>query len=164
MRPPRASALVHWFPRSTPVRRGLGTHEHTASGLQRHAIGFDTLPHDPSVVGRAGIPVTAVLIALAAAAPALHAQTPRQPIRVFLDLQACGEISWRVVRGLSVSAEANASRIHDQLSLPRCGATPEEIFLRLRQLQSGDKYDFRFSLTYSFGSIFSSVANPRFGS
>jgi hypothetical protein len=78
--------------------------------------------------------------------------------------EADGQISWRVVRGLSVSAEVNASRIRDQLSLPRRGATPEEIFLRLRELQSGYQYDFQFSLTYSFGSIFSSVVNPRFGS
>jgi len=79
-------------------------------------------------------------------------------------LEADGEVSLRVVRGLSVSAEVNASRIRDQLSLPARGATPEEIFLRLRQLQSGYQYDFQFSLTYSFGSIFSSVVNPRFGS
>ena len=39
-------------------------------------------------------------------------------------LEADGEVSWRVVRGLSVSAEVNASRIRDQLSLPRRGATP----------------------------------------
>jgi hypothetical protein len=79
-------------------------------------------------------------------------------------LEADGEVSLRVVRGLSVSAEVNASRIRDQLSLPRRGATPEEIFLRLRELQSGYQYDFQVSLTYSFGSIFSSVVNPRFGS
>jgi hypothetical protein len=79
-------------------------------------------------------------------------------------LEADGEVSLRVVRGLSVSAEINASRIRDQLSLPRRGATPEEIFLRLRQLQSGYQYDFQVGLTYSFGSIFSSVVNPRFGS
>ena len=38
-------------------------------------------------------------------------------------LEADGEVSLRVVRGLSVSAEVNASRIRDQLSLPRRGAT-----------------------------------------
>jgi hypothetical protein len=69
-----------------------------------------------------------------------------------------------VVRGLSISAEVMASRIRDQLSRPRRGATPEEIFLRLRELQSGYQYGLQFSLTYSFGSIFSSVVNPRFGS
>jgi hypothetical protein len=78
-------------------------------------------------------------------------------------LEADGEISWRVVRGLSVSASASASRIRDQLSLRRRGATPEEVLLELRELQSGYDYDFSLSLTYTFGSIFSSIVNPRFG-
>jgi hypothetical protein len=78
-------------------------------------------------------------------------------------LEADAEVSWRILRGLSVSAEARGSRIRDQIALPRRGATPEEILLRLRQLQSGYEYDFSLSLTYTFGSIFSSIVNPRFG-
>jgi hypothetical protein len=78
-------------------------------------------------------------------------------------LEANGEISWRIVRGLSISADASASRIRDQISLRRRGATPEEILLRLRELQSGYEYDFSLSITYTFGSIFSSIVNPRFG-
>ena len=78
-------------------------------------------------------------------------------------LEADAEVSWRVARGFSVSGEVSASRIEDQLSLPRRGATPEEILLRLRELESGYEYNFSVSLTYTFGSIFSSVVNPRFG-
>ncbi len=78
-------------------------------------------------------------------------------------LEADGEVSIRVARGLSVEAEVAASRIRDQLSLPGRGATPEEVLLRLRRLQSGYEYRFSVSLTYTFGSIFSSVVNPRFG-
>jgi hypothetical protein len=78
-------------------------------------------------------------------------------------IEADAEVSWRIAGGLSISGEAQASRIQDQLSLPRRGATPEEILLRLRQLQSGYEYDFSVSLTYTFGSIFSSIVNPRFG-
>ncbi len=78
-------------------------------------------------------------------------------------LEADGEISWRIARGFSISAEGRASRIRDQISLPRRGATPEEILLRLRQLRSGYDYDVSLSVTYSFGSIFSSIVNPRFG-
>jgi hypothetical protein len=78
-------------------------------------------------------------------------------------LEANGELSWRILRGFSVSAEARASRIRDQISLRRRGATPEEILLRLRELQSGYEYEFSLSLTYTFGSIFSSIVNPRFG-
>ena len=78
-------------------------------------------------------------------------------------LETDAEVSLRVTRGLSVSAQVNASRIRDQLSLPSRGATPEEILLRLRQLESGYEYNLSLNLTYTFGSIFSSIVNPRFG-
>ena len=55
-------------------------------------------------------------------------------------LEASGELSLRLARGLSVGAELNASRIRDQLSLPARGATDEEVLLRLRRLQSGYEY------------------------
>ena len=78
-------------------------------------------------------------------------------------LELDGEVSLRIARGLSVTAQGSASRLRDQLSLPLRGATEEEVLLRLRQLESGYEYGFSFSLTYTFGSIFSSVVNPRFG-
>ena len=78
-------------------------------------------------------------------------------------LELEGEVSIRVARGLSVTGEINASRIRDQLFLPLRGATEEEVLLRLRRLQSGYEYGVGLSLTYTFGSIFSSVVNPRFG-
>jgi hypothetical protein len=78
-------------------------------------------------------------------------------------LEIEGEFSVRIVRGLSVEAEVSVSRIRDQLSIPARGATDEEILLRLRRLQSGYEYQAGLSLTYSFGSIFSSIVNPRFG-
>jgi hypothetical protein len=78
-------------------------------------------------------------------------------------LEAAGEVSLRVARGLSVAAEVNASRIRDQLSIPARGATDEEVLLRLRRLESGYEYSLSFNLTYTFGSIFSSIVNPRFG-
>ncbi len=79
-------------------------------------------------------------------------------------LEGDGEISWRLARGFSLSAEGRASRIRDQISLPRRGATEEEVLLRLRQLRSGYDFDVRLSLTYTFGSIYSAIVNPRFGS
>lgn len=78
-------------------------------------------------------------------------------------LEADGELSVRLARGLSLAAEINASRIRDQLSLPARGATEEEVLLRLRRLQSGYEYRLGASVTYTFGSIFSSIVNPRFG-
>ena len=78
-------------------------------------------------------------------------------------LEVDGEVSLRITRGLSFDIEGNASRIRDQISLPRRGATPEEVLLRLRELQSGYELGFSFGISYSFGSIFNNVVNPRFG-
>ena len=78
-------------------------------------------------------------------------------------LEASGQLSLRLARGLSVAAELNASRIRDQLSIPARGATDEEVLLRLRRLESGYENGVSFSMTYTFGSIFSSIVNPRFG-
>jgi len=74
-----------------------------------------------------------------------------------------GDISIRITRGLSVTVEWDASRIRDQLSLPRRGATPEEVLLRVRELQSGYDVQFDVGFTYSFGSLFNNIVNPRFG-
>jgi hypothetical protein len=78
-------------------------------------------------------------------------------------LEVDGELSFRIRRGLSISLDGSASRIRDQISLPRRDATPEEVLLRLRQLQSGYQVDFSASISYSFGSIFNNIVNPRFG-
>ena len=78
-------------------------------------------------------------------------------------LEVDGELSIRIARGLSVAAEINASRVRDQLSLPARDATPEEVLLRIRRLQSDYQLSVGMSLTYTFGSIFSSIVNPRFG-
>jgi hypothetical protein len=73
------------------------------------------------------------------------------------------EVDVRITRGLSVSAEASASRIRDQLSLPRRDATPEEVLLRQRQLRSDFQARIEFGIRYQFGSRFAAIVNPRFG-
>jgi Protein of unknown function, DUF481 len=78
-------------------------------------------------------------------------------------LQLEGDVNVRLARGLSLSIEGSTSRIRDQLSIPRRGVTQEEVLLRLRQLRSGYEYDFQLGLTYTFGSIFNTIVNPRFG-
>jgi hypothetical protein len=78
-------------------------------------------------------------------------------------LEAEGDMTWRLARGFSLSAEVNASRVRNQISLRRRGATPEEVLLELRELRSGYEYSLSFGVSYTFGSIFSSIVNPRFG-
>ena len=55
------------------------------------------------------------------------------------------------------------SRTRDQIYLPRGEASTEEILLRQRQLLTGYQYFFNFGISYSFGSIFNNIVNPRFG-
>ncbi|HET9370009.1 MAG TPA: hypothetical protein VFO19_07165 [Vicinamibacterales bacterium] len=78
-------------------------------------------------------------------------------------LEFDSEIDIRLARGLSVSFEGSASRIRDQVSLPRRTASQEEVLLRLRQLRSGYEFSFSFGLSYTFGSVFNNIVNPRFG-
>jgi hypothetical protein len=74
-----------------------------------------------------------------------------------------GEFSINLAQGLEFDISGGASRIRDQLSVPRRGITDEERLLELRELQSGYEYDFSVGFTYTFGSIFSTIVNPRFG-
>jgi hypothetical protein len=74
-----------------------------------------------------------------------------------------GEIDVRVTRGLSIELGGSRSVIRDQLAIAARDATPEEILLELRDLQTNFQYDVRIGISYTFGSLFSSVVNPRFG-
>jgi hypothetical protein len=74
------------------------------------------------------------------------------------------EWNMRVVRGLEFEIGASTSLIHDQLSIPKRDATDEEILLEQRALRTNYRYDLRAGFSYTFGSIFNSVVNPRFGS
>ncbi len=75
-----------------------------------------------------------------------------------------GEISFRIWRGLSFEIDGRFAKIHDQISLPAAGATPEEILLMLRELETDFSYSFSVGLSFRFGSLKSNVVNPRFGS
>ena len=74
-----------------------------------------------------------------------------------------GFIDLRIAKGLSVNFGGGASIIHDQLSLVKGGATAEEVLLRRRELATQYNYFTMFGFTYTFGSIYNNVVNPRFG-
>lgn len=74
-----------------------------------------------------------------------------------------GDLSLRVFRGLNLNLGGRASHIADQLSLPKGDLTDEDILLRERERATNFSYSGRIGLSYSFGSVFSNVVNPRFG-
>jgi hypothetical protein len=75
-----------------------------------------------------------------------------------------GEMSLRVAKGLQVSFYGGASLIHDQLGLIKeTYLTNEAIILQRKELATQYQYYSQIGLTYTFGSIYNNVVNPRFG-
>jgi hypothetical protein len=74
-----------------------------------------------------------------------------------------GNVNIRLFRGFSVTASANYAWLRDQLYLSAGGATPEQVLLRQRQLETSYRYFYSVGITYRFGSILNNVVNPRFG-
>jgi len=68
----------------------------------------------------------------------------------------------RILKGLSFNIYGYYSFVRNQLSLPKEGATQEEILLHQKELQTNFNYYFNVGLTYTFGSIYNNVVNPRF--
>lgn len=75
-----------------------------------------------------------------------------------------GIVSLRLYKGFSVFILGGYSWIHDQLSLLGREPTFEEQLLRLRELPMNSNYFVSFGFQFTFGSIFTNVINPRFGS
>ncbi|MFH0990675.1 MAG: hypothetical protein V1799_11740 [bacterium] len=72
-------------------------------------------------------------------------------------------LSVRLAEGFSANISANYSQIHDQLSLPKGSVSTEDLLLRRRELETNYNYSTSIGLSYSFGSIYSTIVNPRFG-
>ncbi len=73
-----------------------------------------------------------------------------------------GRLNIRLVRGLELNINGEIERIKDQIHLARGGATDEEVLLRRRELGTEWRYRLGLSLSYTFGSIYNNVVNPRF--
>ena len=79
------------------------------------------------------------------------------------NLSLNGYLSLRIAKGLSVSFGGGASMIHDQLNLVKQDLTYDEILLQRKELATQYSYFLSLGLTYTFGSIYNNVVNPRFG-
>jgi hypothetical protein len=71
-------------------------------------------------------------------------------------------MNWRIVRGLNLGFDVGYTKLRDQLNLKRGTASQEEVLLRLRQLATGYYYYGNVNISYTFGSVFQNVVNPRF--
>ena len=73
-----------------------------------------------------------------------------------------GDFRVRIFNGLSIEIQPSVSAIHDQIYLPAAGATRDDILLARQQLATAYQYQMSVGLTFTFGSIFNGVVNPRF--
>ncbi len=75
-----------------------------------------------------------------------------------------GYIRLRVLKGLSLSVNGSVSYNNFQPSLRKGEITEADRLLQLKQLASSYFVQGGLSLSYTFGSIYNNVVNPRFGS
>lgn len=71
------------------------------------------------------------------------------------------ELDLRIFRGLSINLSGEYAWINNQLSIPADGITEQEQLLNLRERATSYRYELRFGFSYSFGSIYNNVVNPR---
>jgi hypothetical protein len=69
----------------------------------------------------------------------------------------------RIFKGLSLFLNIEAAHISHQLSLRKGELTEAERLLRLREQATGYEIDMGIGLTFTFGSIYNNIVNPRFG-
>jgi len=78
-------------------------------------------------------------------------------------IQLDGYMRLRIVKGLSLSVNGGIAYINDQLNLAKGDLSEAERLLRLKEQATNFSVQGGVSLTYTFGSIYNNVVNPRFG-
>ena len=79
------------------------------------------------------------------------------------NLYVSGFLTLRIAKGLSINLGGSASLIHDQLGLAKGDVPLDQILLQRKEMATQYSYFTSFGLTYTFGSIYNNVVNPRFG-
>jgi hypothetical protein len=80
------------------------------------------------------------------------------------NLSFSGYFDLRIAKGLSLNFGGGASMIHDQINLVKEDLSYDEILLQRKEIATQYEYYLSFGLSYTFGSIYNNVVNPRFGS
>ncbi len=70
--------------------------------------------------------------------------------------------SVRLFKGFNFNINGNYSITRNQINLPAGDVSLEELLLQQQQLQSGYNYYVSLGFSYSFGSIYNTIVNPRF--
>ena len=73
-----------------------------------------------------------------------------------------GDVSYRITRGIEITARGDLEWVNDQIFLPAEDATDEETLLDLQRRATDRTERFSVGLRLQFGSIFNNVVNNRF--
>ena len=82
----------------------------------------------------------------------------------FYRIQFSSNLNLRLFTGFSLRLSGKIERIKDQISLAKeAGIDDQEVLLRQRELQTPYRYRANVGLSYTFGSIYTNIVNPRIG-
>ena len=73
-------------------------------------------------------------------------------------------VNIRIFKGLSLQLNGGVAHLNDQLNLKRGGISEAERLLQLRELATKYRIEGGIEITYTFGSIYNNIVNPRFSS
>ncbi|MCX6301355.1 MAG: hypothetical protein NTW82_04160 [Bacteroidia bacterium] len=79
-------------------------------------------------------------------------------------IELLSSINIRVFKGLSFQIEGGVAHLSDQLNLKKGGISEAERLLQLRELATKYRIQGGIEITYTFGSIYNNIVNPRFSS
>lgn len=79
-------------------------------------------------------------------------------------IELIGSVRIRIFKGLSLDINGGVAHINDQLSLNKGDISEAERLLQLRELATKYRVEGGIQLTYTFGSIYNNIVNPRFSS
>jgi hypothetical protein len=72
-----------------------------------------------------------------------------------------GRTTFRITRGLSLELRGEATKVNDQLYLPRGDATDDQVLTRQRALATAFRLNGSVGISFTFGSIYNTIVNPR---
>jgi hypothetical protein len=78
-------------------------------------------------------------------------------------LELITSLNLRVFKGLTLQISGGVAYINDQINLKKGGISDADRLLQLRELSTQYRIQGGIGLTYTFGSIYNNIVNPRFG-
>ena len=79
-------------------------------------------------------------------------------------LELFSSVNIRIFKGLSLRINGGVAHINDQMNLKKGDISEAERLLQLREIATKYRIEGGIEITYTFGSIYNNVVNPRFSS